>query len=780
MYLDWRNMLRKRKAHWVKRLLGFTIALVVFVSLGLPLYCWNLSHLIDKRFSGRRWSVPSRVFSDTTILYPGQGVNRASLEEKLAHLGYRESSRNPAEKGDMRIFPSQLEVYLNDLITPQQSREGFPAVISFSGSTIKSIINSRTGEAVPILELEPEELMLFFGPQREQRELVSIDHVPGHVIRAVLAAEDSRFFEHWGFDLPGILRALYADLRSGEIRQGGSTITQQVAKIYFLTPERTLTRKIKELLIALTMERMFNKKTILEIYLNEIYLGQKESVSINGIGEASRFYFGKPVAELSLSEGAVIAGLIRAPNLFSPYVDMGRCRARRDSVLEAMYRHKWVTADQLKAALAAPIITSGYDTYVKKAPYFMDYVSQQLASLYPPEALANLGLSIYTTLDTQVQAAAEGALSKGLKRLEDLHPALKRKEPDKKLQGAIVVMQPKTGYILAVVGGRDYGTSQLNRITQAKRQPGSAFKPIVFLSSLDTLTPASILSNEPKTYMVDGKAWRPNNYTTISEPRLSMREALSKSVNRAAVDLAMKVGPERVVSTASAFGFSTPLKPYPSIALGAFEVVPLELARAYCAFAADGVLPYPLSLKKVVDEKGLILEQRHASVRSVTSPGKAFLITSMLRSAVEDGTARSLKDEGIHFPVAGKTGTTNDFKDAWFVGYTPDIVALIWVGFDDGTSLQEPASAVALPIWADLVKSIPQYVSGSWFKAPPDIVVETVCKESGQLARASACAPTMEEYFLAENPPEERHTLQQGVGFLGGVIKGVKDFFKIF
>jgi penicillin-binding protein 1B len=773
-------MPRKRKTYLVKRLLGFTVALLVFVSLGLTLYCWNLSHLIDKRFSGRRWSVPSRVLSDTTILYPGQGVNRSLLEEKLAHLGYRESSRSTAKKGDMRISSSQLEIYLNDLKTPRQTREGFPAVVSFSGSTIKSIINSRTGEPVPILELEPEELMLFFGPQREQRELVSIDHVPGHMIRAVLAAEDSRFFEHWGFDLPGILRALYADLRSGDIRQGGSTITQQVAKIYFLTPERTLTRKIKELLIALTMERMFDKKALLEIYLNEIYLGQKESVSINGIGEASLFYFGKPVAELSLSEGAVIAGLIRAPNLFSPYVDMGRCRARRDSVLEAMYKHKWITADQLKAALAEPIITSGYDTYVKKAPYFMDYLSQQLASLYPPKALTSLGLSIFTTLDTQVQAAAERALTKGLKRLEDLHPTLKLKEPDKKLQGAIVVMQPKTGYILAMVGGRDYGTSQLNRITQAKRQPGSAFKPFVFLSSLDSLTPASILSNEPKTYTVDGKEWRPNNYTAIPEPRLSMRDALSKSVNRAAVDLAMKVGLDRVVSTASAFGFSTPLKPYPSIALGAFEVVPLELARAYCAFAADGVLPHPLSLKKVVDEKGEILEQRHMSVQSVTSPGKAFLITSMLQSAVEEGTARSLKDDGIHFPVAGKTGTTNDFKDAWFVGYTPDIVALIWIGFDDGTSLQAPASTLALPIWADLMNNIPQYVSGSWFKAPPDIVVETVCKDSGQLARASACSATVEEYFLAENPPKEGRTLHRGLGFLEGVIKGVKDLFKIF
>ena len=773
-------MARKKKTSFLKRLLGFAFVLLLFASLGLALYCWNLSLQIENRFSGRRWSIPSRAFSDATILYPGQGVNRNLLSKKLDHLGYRKSSENPAKKGDLRISLSRLEIFLHDMKTPQQSREGFPATVQFSGSRIESIVHSRTGKTIPILELEPEELMLFFGPEREQRRLVSIDHVPRHVIHAVLAAEDSRFFDHRGLDPLGILRALYANLLSGDIRQGGSTITQQLAKNYFLTPERTFTRKIKEALMALTIEMMYDKNEILEIYLNEIYLGQKESVSINGIGEASFFYFGKPVGELSLSEGAVLAGLIRAPNLFTPYMDKNRSQARRDSVLEAMHKHQWLTAEQLKASLAKPLTTSGYDTYVRRAPYFMDYLSQQLGSLYPLEALTSLGLSIFTTLDTQVQMAAEDALAKGLKRIEDTNSRLKRKEPEKKLQGAIVVIQPKTGYLLAMVGGRDYGVSQFNRITQAKRQPGSAFKPFVFLSSLDSFTPASILSNEPKTYKINGSEWRPDNYTAIPETRISMRDALSKSVNRATVDLVMKLGLDPVVKTASAFGFSTPLKPYPSIALGAFELVPLELARAYCAFAANGVLPIPLSLKDVVDEKGEILERRHISVQTVTTPGKAFLITSMLRSAVEQGTARSLKDKGIHFPVAGKTGTTNDFKDGWFVGYTPEIMALIWVGFDDGASLQAPASALTLPIWADLMNTVPQHVSGSWFKAPPDIVVETVCKDSGQLALASACPATLEEYFLAENSPRERCTLHRGLGPLEGVIKGVKDLFKNF
>ncbi|MBU0989356.1 MAG: transglycosylase domain-containing protein, partial [Proteobacteria bacterium] len=334
-------MPKEKKLSLLKRIIGIAFALSLLASMGLALYCWDVSHQIDKRFSGRRWSIPSKAFSDTTILYPGQGVNRALIEQKLIHLGYRKSPRKPAKMGEMRISSSEIEIYLRDLKTPSQTRKGFPAVISFSGSTIGAIVQSRTGEPVPLLELEPEELMLFFGREREQRKLVSIDQVPGHVIHAVLAAEDSRFFQHRGIDPLGILQAFYSNLRSGGVRQGGSTITQQLAKNYFLTPERTLTRKIKEALIALTMEVMFDKNVILEIYLNEIYLGQKGSISINGIGEASFFYFGKPVNELSLGEGAVIAGLIRAPNFYSPYVEKNRCRARRDSVLAAMHKHQW-------------------------------------------------------------------------------------------------------------------------------------------------------------------------------------------------------------------------------------------------------------------------------------------------------------------------------------------------------------------------------------------------------------------------------------------------------
>ena len=763
----------------LKRLFKWYLPIIALILGMMMAYCWYLSIQIDQRFSGRRWSIPSKVLSDTTILYPGQKINRVLFNEKLRHMGYREVAHKPEEKGELRESTSLMEIYLHDFKVPSRYKEGVPVQIRFDHNRIISIDDSNTGQPISILELEPEEVMLFFGPKRERRRLVSIDQVPGNVIHAVLAAEDHRFYEHKGLDPRGILRAIYTDLRYGSFRQGGSTITQQLAKNYFLTPKRTLIRKLKELFMSITIEMMYEKNEILEIYLNEIYMGQNGSEAINGIGEAI-FYFGKPVEKLSLAEAATLGGLIRAPNHYSPYVDKNRCRERRNVVLNSMYKQGWISDEELKTTLPLPVKTVGYAAYGKKAPYFMDYLSDQLTALYSPQDLTSLGLTIYTTLDTQVQMAAENALKKGLEALEKSNPALSRTDPQKKLQGAIIVMQPKTGYVLAMVGGRDYSVSQFNRITQARRQPGSAFKPFVYLSGLDQFTPASALSNKPRTYEIDGKEWTPQNYTPMTAECVTVRDALAKSINLATVDFAMQVGIDHIVETARSFGFSTPMRPYPSIALGSFEVIPLELARAYCPFAADGVLPFPLALKSVIDEHGNILEQRHMSIKEVTTPEKAFIMSSLLQSVVEKGTASSLKEKGITFPVAAKTGTTNDYRDAWFVGYTPDILALIWVGFDDGAPIYATGSKAALPIWADLMNALPQYVSGGWFRMPPGVVRGALCSESREPAVEDKCPHPMEEYFLADHVPEGYCPVyRQGHSFKR-IINGIKGFFNTF
>ncbi|MFV9645416.1 MAG: PBP1A family penicillin-binding protein, partial [Desulfobacterales bacterium] len=711
----------------------FLLALLLFVFLSVYLIVdgLHLSKEVADRFSGRRWSIPSKVYSDTTILYPGQRIVRDFFYKKLFNLGYRKVPHKPKQKGEIKISSSSVDIFLNDFNFRSTKRSGFPVRIQFIKDRIESIVSMENSKYLAILELEPEEIMLFFGSEREQRQLISIQEVPEHFIFSVLAAEDKRFYHHYGIDPIGMLRALFTNVIHGYIKQGGSTLTQQLAKNYFLTPERTLSRKYHELLLSIIIELIYEKNEILEIYLNEIYLGQQGSVSINGIGEASYLYFGKHVSELSLSESATIAGLIKAPNYYSPYINKERCRNRRDIVIQNMFKNGWVSKDQLTLAIDSPVKTSGFTTHFREAPYFVDYLSKQLATLYSAEKLSSLGLKIYTTLDTQVQMAAERALKKGLARLEKSNPALVRSDPVKKLQGAVIVIQPKTGYILAMVGGRNYSESQFNRISQARRQPGSAFKPFVFLSGLDKFTPASRLSNTQKTYIVDGKEWKPQNFESIYDDHVSMRTALAKSCNLATIDLSIKVGLNHIVKKALTFGFSTPLREYPSISLGAFDVIPIELAQAYCVFAADGVQPYLLSLTNVLDENDEVLERRQINIRRLISPEKAFIMNSMLRSVVTNGTARSLRNFGISFPVSGKTGTTNNYKDAWFVGYTPDILALIWVGFDNGDSIYSTGSQAALPIWADIINAIPQYVSGEWFRVPPGVVRKIICSETG-------------------------------------------------
>lgn len=753
--------------------------MVMFLALiGVGVYGWYLSGNVTERFSSRRWSIPSKVFADTMLLYPGQRIDIKPLIEKLKRMGYRQGPELPQRKGQIHRNSDGLHIFLQDLKTPWKKREGFPVSIDFSRNTIVSMTRTDNGMVLPLLEIDPEEIMLFFGPERERRRLVSIQQVPEHIINAVLAAEDSRFFQHWGVDPRGILRAMVTNLRHGSIRQGGSTITQQLAKNYFLTPDRTLKRKLQEVLLAFIMELKYPKEVILEIYLNEIYLGQKGSVAINGIGEAADFYFGKPIQYLSLSEGAAIAGLIKAPNAYSPYVNKKACHKRKNLVLASMAKKGWITDHEYLAEKKVFVEPAGYTAYGNKAPYFIDYLTKQLEQLYEPEDLATLGLSIYTTIDSHVQMAAERALQQGLQRLENNIPALKRTEPQKKLQGAVVVLQPRTGHILAMVGGRNYSESQFNRITQARRQAGSVFKPFVVVTGLDSFTPISLLSNQPRVYHVNGKEWKPKNFQENANEKVTVRKALENSYNLASVDLAVQVGMDRIVDTAVDFGFSTPFQPYPSLALGAFEVIPLELARAYCVFAAGGISTFPLALKAVSNAEGELLEQRHLTIERKISAQKAFLMNALLQGVVENGTARSLAARGIHWPVAGKTGTTNDYRDAWFVGYTPDILALVWVGFDNGDSIQSTGSGAALPIWAELMKSIPHHISANEFRMPAGVIKRTVCADEDRPPTSTQCRNSYDEYFLQDNAPDASVHQDTDSNFFKNVIKGITNIFK--
>ncbi|MBU1172476.1 MAG: PBP1A family penicillin-binding protein [Proteobacteria bacterium] len=760
-----------------KWIFGIGLALVLFLLFSLT-YCWYLSGNIEKRFSGRKWKIPSTVYSDTTLLFPGKHVDLTFIEEKLKKLGYRKKMAQPEKKGEYQLIDTGIEIYFKDLNLPDNIREGFLAALDIDHDQINNIRLIDTDGSLSLAELGPEIIMQFFGKERELRRVVSINNIPKHLSDAVTSAEDSRFYTHFGVDPIGIIRALFTNIRYGYIRQGGSTLTQQLSKNYFLTSERTLRRKLNELFISVAIELKYSKDEIIEIYLNEIYFGQKGSVSINGVGEAADFYFGKKVENLTLSESAVIAGIIKGPNIFSPYSNLKKCTDRRNQVLHAMKNKQLISDQEMEMAITEPIKTVGFEKYNRQAPFFLDYVSQQLNELYPETSLSSLGFSIFTSLDTEVQNAAEKALENGLNRLEQAIPAIKREEPIQRLQGAVVVLQPRTGNILAMVGGRDYNLSQFNRITQSRRQPGSCIKPIIVASFLDVFKPSDLLNNEEISYLVNDKLWAPKNFGDIPEKQISVRDMLRLSCNRAAVDMVVRGGLGTVIDQINTYNFSTQFLPYPSIALGAFEVSPLELARAYCAFAADGIQPFPLSVKDVIDENGNSLVRRHMDIHEVISPAKAFLISSMLESVVTDGTAKSLVKLGIDFPLAGKTGTTNEYKDAWFIGYTPDFLALVWVGFDNGDPVYSTGSGAAIPIFAELVKSMPGYISQNTFTRPPGVVQRKVCKQSGELAVFLKCPETYDEYFLEENKPEIKCHIHASPSSIKRFFNGFKNLFK--
>ncbi|MCG8472709.1 MAG: PBP1A family penicillin-binding protein [Desulfobacterales bacterium] len=734
--------------------------------------------MVEKRFAGRRWNIPSVIYSDTLLLYPGAAFTRQAIVQRLEATGYSQKSSAPLSEGEFLVYKDALEVSLRPLAVPGKRRKGFVAILVFEEGRIASISHLQSGKGVSVLELEPEVLMRYFGREREIRDVVSLDELPDSLQHAVLSAEDHRFFEHKGIDFRGIARALVINLRHGTIRQGGSTLTQRLAKNYFLTPERTLKRKLNEVFISLAIEWAFEKEEILELYLNEIYFGQKGSASINGVGAAARFYFDKPARRLTLAESATLAGPIKGPNLYSPYKNRKRSRTRRNVVLASMHKYGWIDKEAMNRAQAEPVRTSGYKAYRRKAPYFLDYVSSQLREIYPSTTLSSEGFSVYTTLDPRVQDAAEKALARGLDRLERNRPSLRRKDPTRRLQGAIVVMQPRTGNILAMVGGRDYHTSQFNRATQAQRQPGSCFKPLVASVLLDRFTPSDVFSNEARSYTVNGERWRPKNFSPEKEKALTMRKLLTISSNRASVDMVVRGGVNRAAERLKAFQFAVAPPALPSMVLGASEVTPLELARAYAVFASDGISPFPLSLKDVVSEKEEVLVGRFMDVSPVLSPGEAYLVTSMLESVVEEGTGRSLRRLGVSVPVAGKTGTTSNYRDAWFVAYTPDLLALVWVGFDNNDSTGVTGGRAALPIWADLAKALPEYLSGNDFVRPPDVITRKVCTQSGKLAEGSRCPVRREEVFLETLPPDGPCPIHGKSNFIERMGQGVRSLFQ--
>jgi penicillin-binding protein 1A len=647
----------------------------------------------------------------------------------------------------------------------------------------------RIGEMDQATAVFDRDDQLAFTIFKEQRIEVPLNAVSPVLIKAILAIEDQRFYQHRGFDVVRIASAALANVRSLQASQGGSTITQQLARQSFLTTDKTFRRKIQEVILARRIENSYNKPRILELYLNKIYFGD----GLHGIEAASRGYFGKHASELSLDEAALLAGLVKSPSSYAPTVSPARAKNRRNVVLTAMLEHGDIDKAAWEAARSAPV--SLRDDLRDDEPhgqYFKEQVRRELVERFGWERVYEGGLRVYSTIDLEMQQAAEGSVAEGLKALEARQAAAARRttrtpEPDAKpapLQAAVLAMDPSNGHVRVMIGGRDFKESSFNRAVQAERQPGSAFKPFVYAAALEAgFTPASLIENLNAPIETPEGGWSPEDEHSDADS-MSLRAALRTSSNRAAVRLLEEVGIPRTVQYAKSLGVGD-VPSVPSLALGSGEVTLQSLTAAYAAFANRGLVPQPLLIRRVDDKDGRVLfEQPEESSRAI-SEQTAFLMATMMADVINAGTAARARALGFKLPAAGKTGTTNEYRDAWFVGFTPSLVSGVWVGYDQPRTIVRGgfASDVAVPIWANFMKEATKGDKPQWLSAPSGITTASVCRISGKLA-GGGCedvevvekngtltrrSMVYTEYFVKGTQPTTSCDLHQKRGFLGAI-----------
>lgn len=583
----------------------------------------------------------------------------------------------------------------------------------------------------------------------EKRTPVPLSEVADRLIQALIATEDVRFYRHRGLDIRGIARAMYRNIKAGQIIEGGSTLTQQLAKVLFLTPEKSFNRKLKEMALALKIEQRYTKKEILYLYLNQIYFGS----GAYGVEAAAQTYFGKRAKDLDLAECALLAGLPRSPKRYSPFKDPERALGRRAYVLNRMAAMHIITRAEAEEAKKAPLPVQPYTAAGGPAPYFVEYIRQKVEERFGSRILYSGGINIYTSINDELQAHAEAAVKAGVAKIE-ARRSKKIKNPPP-LQAALVAIEPATGHIKAMVGGMDFGKSQFNRAWQARRQPGSAFKPIIYAAALDKgMGPADLIDDSPATFRTsDKKAWTPENFTKTYHGKVTLRRALAQSLNVATVRLLEKVGIEETIKYAQRLGIKSSLAPYLSLALGSSDVTLLELTSAYAVFANHGVRLDPVAILSITDNTGRVLYTNDSLPLQAIKPETAYLITNLLRGVIEHGTGYKAREIGR--PAAGKTGTTNKYRDAWFVGYVPSLVSGVWVGYDDHRSIgpKETGSRAALPIWLDFMKRAVKNTEPEDFIAPEGIIFRQIDPKTGLLSTDS-CKSSIREAFLPGTEPK--------------------------
>lgn len=717
--------------------------------------CWylirqNRQTLHDLTHPGERRAI-TEVFSRWLEISPRHQESTPYILRWLQGLQYIPVKAQPERPGEYWAEGSEIVVYTREFIYPDRTEPATLLHLTFSDGRLASIqLPMQNNDYVGGWRLEPWRLAQWASSPNQLRERVTLETLPAYVPAAILAMEDKRFFEHGALDGVGLARALWADIRHQGFRQGGSTITQQLSRSVFLSNERTVRRKVLETLLAFYLEQRYSKDQLLEMYLNQVYWGQDNGQPLIGIEAASQSYFGKPAARLSVGESALLAGLLQSPNRYSPRRSLETSRKRRDTVLGLMHSQGIITEAQLRRSKAEKIAVSAGSGKENEAAYFLASLQDDLEDRYTLPVLLSAGWRIFTTLDPVVQHMAVGSL----------RPRMG--------EAALVAIESQTGAVRAWVGGTGFLKSPYDRVINAHRQPGSAFKPFVVLAAIDSraATPATLLPDTPLSVPFGKATWTPKNYDHRYRGNVLLWDALTQSLNVPIVRLGASVGLSKVTEYARLCGITSPMREVPSLPLGTSEVTVLELTGAYATLANDGIANEPYRTQIIVDQDGKTVESHEAKPHQAVPAESAILVGAMLRAVLDEGTARSARALGFTAPAAGKTGTSENYQDAWFIGYTPDLVAGVWVGYDIPKTLGSSAAGIALPLWTGFMRQAQELTIGRPFN-DRELRFENVDPETGSLAR-SGCPQRRRLPFLKTSVPP-LCTKHAG---------GIKGFFK--
>jgi len=706
-----RKTSRKRKTQRKKKknsslLKKWVLQLIVILGCIFLSYCVVLDFQIRKEFDGKRWFVPARVYAQPLELYAGRRYAQRLLIERLKNAAYQSVSTLTGS-GQFRVLGSTVEVYSRQFHYWDGIEAAKKLKIRFTGQQITDITDLVNGQNVSIIRLTPTLIGKVFPLHDEDRVLISYKEIPEVLIDALIAVEDRHYFEHFGLDPFGIMRSIYINIIKGKVTQGGSTLTQQLIKNMFLTHERTFTRKINEMLMALMLEYHYSKENILSAYVNEIYLGQNGQRSIHGFGTASEFYFSKPLAELNTAEIALLVGMVKGASYYNPRKQAERALKRRNLVLNLLHEQKFISSAELNRSISMPLAVSNKPRWSSaKYPAYIDLVRRHLKRDYQADDLQNEGLQIHTTLDVEKQEISQNSVTHSLSRLEK-----EKGFNSGTLQSALVLVEQHSGEVLALVGDRNKDKNAFNRALDAKRPIGSLIKPAIYMTALNLPAKYNVLSSLDDSRLVmqqkNGKSWEPKNYDKRTHGNVPLVRSIAKSYNISTVRLGMALGLENVTQTLKNLGVTAAIPRLPSMLLGALNLSPYEVTQMYQTIASGG-LQIPLrTIRSVLDSNGQPLRRYDLAVREYIKPETAFLTQYILTEVVHNGTAKRLKRElPSLIPLAGKTGTTNGLRDSWFAGFGDRILSVVWLGRDNNQTAKLTGSTGAMQIWVNMMKKI--------------------------------------------------------------------------